>query len=138
MAEGIVTSDISRALEESFKDAMKDPAPEGFSVQKMDNFKRFKSMWPKEFPPIEANTPMWWLIDLLSTMITEMQMEPLKHIGDRVSDVVAKELHSKTIKDEINYYIQEQVKTQLEEFFKYNQDKESKMRAGFLSDLEKL
>jgi len=137
MAQGIVSPDISKALEEALAKPQ-DLAPDGFSAKQMDNFARFKDMWPKAFPPIEPNTPMWFLINMLSTMITEMQMEPLKYIGDRVQDIAAKEMHSKQIKDDINYYIDQQVKTQLEEFFKYNQDKEAKMREGFLSDLESL
>lgn len=124
-------------LEESEK---KEIAPEGFNDAKMDNFKRFKSVWPKEFPPIEPNTPMWWLIDIMSTMLTEMQLEPAnnKRINDIVSDVVAKELHSKEIKKEIDYYIEQQVKQKLEEYFKKNDDKEKLMRDAFLSDLDKL
>jgi hypothetical protein len=70
-----MNEDASLAL----RSALLDIAPEGFNDMKIENFKRFKSVWPKEFPPIEPNTPMWWakVITIASIMIKEEGPPPI-------------------------------------------------------------
>ena len=55
--ESVSSKDATDALRYAL--GSMDIAPEGFNDLKVENFKRFKSVWPKEFPPIEPNTPMW-------------------------------------------------------------------------------
>lgn len=117
-----------------------DIAPEGFNDLKVENFKRFKSVWPKEFPPIEPNTPMWWLIDIIAQAITEMQLEPLKNkdFNDLVSDIVAKEFHKKEIQNEIKFYVEKSIENKIEDYFKKHKEKEATAAKAFIEGLESL
>ena len=135
-------SEINIDLEaELRKTAMHDTeiAPDGFHAQKIDNLTRFTSMWPKTFPPMEPNTPIYWLVDLLTTMITEHQMEPLKgRLKDHVEDVVAKEVHAPDMKKQIEYYIEETVKSKIKEYFQRETEKEHVMKTVFADEIKDL
>jgi hypothetical protein len=132
-----MNEDASLALRSALREL--DIAPEGFNDMKIENFKRFKSVWPKEFPPIEPNTPMWWLIDIIAQAITEIQLEPLKTIkNDVVSDVVAKEIHSESMQKEIRFYIEKMVESKIEEYLKKNQEKEVLLNKAFIEGLESI
>lgn len=134
-------SKINIDLDKSLRDAAHedDIAPDGFHAMKVENTHRFLGMWPKNFPPIEPNTPMYWLIDMLTTMITEHQMEPLKgRLKDHVEDVVAKEIHSAELQKQIVYYIDESVKAKMAEYFKLNEHREETIRSAFADELKDL
>lgn len=132
-----ISLDLDRSLREAASDS--EIAPDGFHAKKIENLTRFTSQWPKEFPPIEPNTPIYWLVDLLTTMITEHEMEPLKgKMKDHVEDVVAKLVHSDEIKKQMDYYIEETVKAKIKEYFNRETEKEHMMKTAFADELEKL
>lgn len=142
MSEDIDLSKINIDLDRALREAAADPeglAPDGFHEKKLENMQRFVGTWPKTFPPIEPNTPIYWLVDLLSTMITEHELEPLQRgVKELVEDVVAKELHSPEIKKQMDCYIETTVKNKIKEYFTRQDLEANTMANSFVDELKDL
>jgi len=132
-----INIDLDRALREAAHDGT--VAPDGFHAKKLENMQRFVGTWPKTFPPIEPNTPIYWLVDMLTTMITEHELEPLQRgVKDLVEDVVAKELHSPEIKKQMDYYIETTVRNKIKEYFIKHDLEANTMANSFVDELKDL
>lgn len=131
-------SKINIDLDKALRDAASEPiAPDGFHAQKIDNMQRFLGKWPKTFPPIEPNTPIYWLVDLLSTMITEHQMEPLKKVTEERLDGIVADQISPYLK-KMDDIIEKVVASRVEAYFKKEIEKETITARTFADELEGL
>ena len=116
-----------------------DVKPEGFNDLKIKLFKNIKNRWPKEFPPIEPNTPMWWLVDIMADVLAEATITPLSVIPEEaVIAAIEKFIVDQGVGKMIEQKIDEVVNNQINSYFLRKTEKQEQLKEAFLEDLEKL